>query len=294
VSRRCFGKGSRENKDCASLIVPSMMHGFIPPQRFFPYLTWTDIQAMPDKENVVIIQPIGAIEQHGPHLPLAVDSAISVAVLGKTLEKLSDRIPAFALPCLYYGKSNEHWHFPGTITLSSQTLLAVLMEMAESIYRAGFRKLVLMNSHGGQPQILEIAARDLHQKYEDFSVFPLFTWKVPTVSAIATDLFTPKELELGIHAGDIETSLLMEILPDQVKGDRVVAEYPKDEPRSGLLSMEGALPFAWMTRDLSQSGVMGDATTATREKGEKLLSALTEGWLKVIEEVHQFQLPKAY
>lgn len=271
-----------------------MMHGFIPPQRFFPYLTWTDIRAMPDKENVVIIQPIGAIEQHGPHLPLAVDSAISVAVLGKALDQLSDRIPAYALPCLYYGKSNEHWHFPGTITLSAQTLLAVLMEMAESVYRPGFRKLVLMNSHGGQPQILEIAARDLHQKYDDFAVFPLFTWKVPTVGAIAQELFPPKELELGIHAGDVETSLLLSILPDQVKRDRAVAEYPLGEPREGILSMEGALPFAWMTRDLSRSGVIGDATTATKEKGDRLLQALITGWIQVIEEVYSFQLPQAY
>jgi creatinine amidohydrolase len=65
-----------------------MLHGFIPPDRFFPYLTWTDIKAMPDKENVVIVQPMGAIEQHGPHLPLAVDAAISVAVLGKALSQL--------------------------------------------------------------------------------------------------------------------------------------------------------------------------------------------------------------
>jgi len=268
-----------------------MLHGFIPPDRFFPYLTWTDIQAMPDKENVVIVQPMGAIEQHGPHLPLAVDAAISVAVLGKALSQLDASIPAYALPCLDYGKSNEHWHFPGTITLSAQTLLAVLMDVAESVYRAGFRKLVFMNSHGGQPQIIEIAARDLHQKYEDFIVFPLFTWKVPKVPI---ELITPKELALGIHAGDAETSLLLSILPDQVKMDRAVAEYPLDEPRSGLLSMEGALPFAWTTRDLSKSGVLGDPLPATQEKGDRLLEALANGWVDVIEEIHTFRQPQAW
>ncbi len=134
---------------------------------------------MPDKENTVIIQPLGAIEQHGPHLPLIVDAAISAAITGKALAKLDASIPAYALPPLYYGKSNEHWHFPGTIILSAQTLLAVIGEIADSIYRAGFRKLVLMNAHGGQPQVMEIAARDIHQKYQDLSVFPLFVWRGP-------------------------------------------------------------------------------------------------------------------
>lgn len=136
-----------------------LMHNFTPPERFFPYLTWTEIQSMPDKENTVIIQPLGAIEQHGPHLPLIVDAAISEAVAGKALAKLDVNIPAYALPTLYYGKSNEHCHFPGTIALSVQTLLGVICEMADSIYQAGFRKLVLLNAHGGQPQVMEIAAR---------------------------------------------------------------------------------------------------------------------------------------
>ena len=267
------------------------MHSFIPPDRFFPYLTWTDIQSMPDKENVVIIQPIGAIEQHGPHLPIIVDSAIAVSVLGKALTKLDSTVPAYALPPLYYGKSNEHWHFPGTITLSAQTLLTVLTEMAESIYRSGFRKLVLMNAHGGQPQVMEIAARDIHQKYEDFLVFPLFTWRVPH---IARELLSPKELEFGIHAGDAETSLLLSILPEQVKMERAVAEYPHGLPEDSLLSMEGKLPFAWVTRDLTQSGVLGDATVATKEKGDRLLESVSDGWVKVIEDIYKFRQPQAW
>lgn len=267
------------------------MHSFIPPDRFFPYLTWTDIQAMPDKENVVIIQPVGAIEQHGPHLPIIVDSAIAVSVLGKALNKLDSNVLAYALPPLYYGKSNEHWHFPGTITISAQTMLAILTEMADSIYRSGFRKLVFMNAHGGQPQVMEIAARDIHQKYEDFLVFPLFTWAVPH---IAKELLSPKELELGIHAGDAETSLLLSILPEQVKMERAVAEYPHGLPEASLLSMEGKLPFAWVTRDLSKSGVLGDATVATKEKGDQLLESVSDGWAKVIEDVYKFRQPQVW
>lgn len=266
------------------------MHGFIPPERFFSYLTWTDIQEIPNKENVVIIQPVGSIEQHGPHLPIIVDSAIAVAVLGKALEKLDPVIPAYALPPLYYGKSNEHSYFPGTITISAQTLLAVLTEMAESLYRSGFRKLVLMNAHGGQPQVMEIAAQDIHQKYQDFSVFPLFAWRVPH---IAQELLTSKELALGIHAGDAETSLLLSILPQQVKMERAVAEYPHDLPQNSLLSMDGKLPFAWVTQELSESGVLGDATVATKEKGDMLLESVSDGWVRVIEDVYKFRQPQA-
>jgi creatinine amidohydrolase len=267
-----------------------MMHGFIPPHRYFPYLTWTEIQSLPEQENVVIIQPVGAIEQHGPHLPVVVDAAIGMGVLGKALEKLEHSIPAYALPCLYYGKSNEHWHFPGTITISAQTLLSILMEVADSLYRSGFRKLILMNSHGGQPQVMEIAARDIHQKYGDFLVFPLFTWRVPN---IAHELLTEKELKYGIHAGDAETSLMLSLLPEQVKMAKAIAEYPSGLPEDSLLDMEGDLPFAWLTNELTQSGVMGDATIATKEKGDRLLQSLAEGWVRVIKDIYKFRQPNA-
>ncbi|MBD2355896.1 creatininase family protein [Tolypothrix sp. FACHB-123] len=265
------------------------MHSFIPPERFFPYLSWTDIQQMPNKENVVIIQPVGAIEQHGPHLPLIVDAAIGVGVLGKALTKLDSSIPTYALPSINYGKSNEHWHFPGTITLSTETLTATIMEVGESIYRAGFRKLVLMNSHGGQPQVMQMAARDLHVKYGNFSVFPLFTWRAPNITK---ELLTPKEAKLGMHAGDAETSLMLALLPEQVKLDKVVAEYPPEQPQSTLLSWEGQLPVAWVTKDISKSGVIGDATTATKEKGDRILESLSDGWVQVISDIYYFQPPQ--
>ena len=268
-----------------------MLHNFIPPERFFPYLTWTEIESMANKNNVVILQPMGAIEQHGPHLPLIVDAAIATAVTGQALAQLNSNIPAYALPTIYYGKSNEHWHFPGTITLSSQTLMAVLMELGESIYRAGFRKLAFINAHGGQPQILEMVARDLHQNYEDFSVFPLFVWRV---SNAAGELLIPKELELGIHAGDAETSLMLSLLPEQVKMEKAVCEYPHNLPENSLLSMEGKLPFAWVTQDLTKTGVLGDATVATKEKGDRILASLVNSWVKVIEDLYQFKQPQKF
>jgi creatinine amidohydrolase len=268
-----------------------MMHGFIPADRFFAYLTWTDIAAMPDKHRVVIVQPVAAIEQHGPHLPLVVDSAIGMAVLGKALGQLDPQIPAYAMPPLHYGKSNEHWHFPGTITLSAQTLISTLMEVGESLYRSGFRKWILINSHGGQPQIMDIVARDLHQQYEDFEVFPFFTWRVPHITK---SLMTEKEGQLGIHAGDAETSLMLAILPDTVKMERAVAEYPPELPENSLLTLERNLPIPWTTRDISHSGVIGDATTATAAKGERILASLADGWAQVIIDVHRFEQPQRW
>jgi creatinine amidohydrolase len=145
-----------------------MMHGYIPPQRFLPYLSWTEIDALPDRGNTVIVLPVGAIEQHGPHLPCAVDSVISAGVLGRALAKLPDAVRAFGLAPLTYGKSDEHLHFPGTMTLTGPTLLNVVQEIGESVYRAGFRKLLLANGHGGQPQVLEMAARELRLRHGDF------------------------------------------------------------------------------------------------------------------------------
>ncbi|MEM6424937.1 MAG: creatininase family protein [Cyanobacteria bacterium P01_D01_bin.128] len=267
------------------------MHGPIPPHRFFPYLSWTAVKALADKVNTVILQPIGAIEQHGPHLPLIVDAAIATHILGKALALLPPEIPAYALPPLYYGKSNEHWHFPGTVTLSAQTLISVLTEVGESLYRAGLRKLVFVNAHGGQPQVLEIVARDLHQRYEDFMVFPLFVWKAPHD---AGHLLSEQEKHLGIHAGDAETSVMLSLLPEQVNLDKAVKEFPHGLPQDSLLSMEGKLPFAWTTRDLSRSGVLGDATVATQEKGDRIVASVTAGWVKVIEDIHRFQQPDAW
>jgi creatinine amidohydrolase len=263
-----------------------MMHGFIPPHRYFAYLSWTEIRDMPNKDNVVLILPLGAIEQHGPHLPLAVDSAIATGVIGHALAQLDPAIPAYALPPQYIGKSNEHYHFPGTLTLRAETLGWVLTETAESLYRAGFRKLIFANAHGGQPQVLEIVARDLHQRFPDFWIFPFFIWNVPHSVG---QLLNPKELAEGIHAGDAETSLLLSLLPDQVKFEAAVAEYPDSRLKDGLISLEGKLPVSWVTQDISHSGVIGDATVATGAKGDRILADLAQGWIQAITAVRGFQ-----
>lgn len=268
------------------------MHSYIPPDRFFPYLSWSQISALSNKQNTLIIQPIGAVEQHGPHLPLVVDAAIATAVVGQALQKLNAKIPAYALPTLHYGKSNEHWRFPGTVTLTAQTLMAVLTEMAESIYRAGFRKLVFINGHGGQPQVLEIVSRDLRQQYPDLMVFPMFVWGAPHRVA---EIVGQDEYDRGIHAGDVETSVMLALMPEQVRMKESVQEFPNalrtKTGEKSLLSLEGNLPMAWMMDDLSDSGVVGNATAATADKGQAILSSVSDGWVRVFEELSQCSGP---
>jgi creatinine amidohydrolase len=259
------------------------MHQPFPHDRYFAYLTWQEIAEM-DK-SAVILQPMGAIEQHGHHLPLAVDSLIAVEVLARALGALAPAIPAFVLPPLYYGKSNEHTGFAGTISLSTATMLQLLTEIGESIYRAGFRKLAFVNAHGGQPQILELVVRDLHAKYADFWLFPLFIWRVPNC---ADQLLPPKELALGIHGGMAETSLMQTIAPDLVKMERAVCEYPPVFDNS-LLSLEGACPYSWITQDVSQTGTIGDATLASGEVGQILLDSLVAGWVRLLGDLYHFQ-----
>jgi creatinine amidohydrolase len=265
-----------------------MLHGWIPPERFLPYLSAADIAALPEKERTLVIQPVGAIEQHGPHLPVAVDTVILQGVLGAALARLDSGIPCYCLPPLCYGKSNEHMDFPGTVALSAQTLLQTLAEVIGSLYRSGFRKIALVNGHGGQPQVMEIAARDARAQHRDLTVFPLFIWSVPNN---ARTVFGEREMALGIHAGAAETALMLALAPQTVRMDRAAAEWPRNLPEGGLLSLDGKRSFGWLTQDLSESGVLGDPTVATAQAGHAVLDSLASGWVQFLSELHRFNLP---
>ncbi len=264
----------------------SSLHGPVPPARFLPYLTAPAIEALPDKADTVIVLPIGAIEQHGPHLPICTDTAIATEVMARALAALPPEIPAYALPPVWCGKSNEHARFSGTVILRAETLMQLLRDIGESVYRMGFRKLVLVNGHGGQPQVVEIVARDLREAHPDFYLFPVFAWAVPNC---VDQFLSERERSEGIHAGRAETSLMLALTPEQVRMDLAVAEYP---PACGeLLSPEGAFRFAWLTHDLSRSGVVGDPHGASREEGEAVLASLVDGWVRALTEIHHFRLP---
>jgi creatinine amidohydrolase len=260
-----------------------MLHGYNPPQRYLPYLSWRQIADLPDPANTVIVLPTGATEQHGPHLPCAVDSVIAAGVVGHALARLSDSVPAYAMAPITYGKSEEHLHFPGTMTLSGETLLATMNEVGESVYRAGFRKLLIVNGHGGQPQVMEMAARELRLRHGDFIVVPSFTWRVPHV---AGRYLSEREKKLAMHAGHAETALMLALAPDTVDMSLAVSNYPPEFP-SRLLSPDGRPACAWSARDFGPSGVIGDPLPATAEQGQAILDSLAESWAQAITELHE-------
>jgi creatinine amidohydrolase len=264
-----------------------MLHGYTPPHRYLPYLSWTEIAALPDRENTVIVLATGSIEQHGPHLPCAVDTVISSGVVGHALARLPATVPAYAMAPITYGKSEEHLHFPGTITLSGETLLATMNEIGESIYRAGFRKLLIVNGHGGQPQIMEVSAREMRLRHGDYIVVPSSTWRVPHVGG---RYFSDKEKRLAMHAGHGETAIMLALAPDTVHMERAVANYPP-EFASKLLSPDGRPACAWTARDFGSSGVIGDPLPATKEQGEAILESLAASWAQAITELHALRWP---
>ena len=264
-----------------------MLHGYTPPARFLPYLSWTEIAALPDRENTVIVLPTGSIEQHGPHLPCAVDTLICAGVVGHALALLPKEVPAFALPPITYGKSDEHLHFAGTLTIDGATLEATVTQIGESVYRSGFRKLLIVNGHGGQPQVMEMAALELRLRHGDFIVVPRGTWRLPHV---AGRYLSEREKKLAMHAGHAETAIVMALAPDTVHMERAVANYPPEFP-SKLLSPDGRPACAWSARDLGDSGVIGDPLPATREQGDAILESLAASWAQAIIELHAAKWP---
>jgi creatinine amidohydrolase len=262
-----------------------MLHGYNPPARFLPYLSWSQIAALPDKANIPIVLPAGSVEQHGPHLPCLVDSIIAAGVMGHALARLPAEVPAFALPPITYGKSDEHLHFPGTVTLEGSTLLATVTEIGESVYRMGFRKLLIVNAHGGQPQVMEMAARELRLRHGDYQVLPHFVWRVPHV---AGQFMTDREKRLSMHAGHAETAILMALAPETVHMEHAVANYPPEFP-SKVLSADGRPAAAWTARDFGPSGVIGDPLPATPAQGEAILDSLADSWAQGLRDLHAMQ-----
>ncbi len=256
-------------------------------RRDWTEMTTRDFQ-LTDMSKVIAVLPVAAIEQHGPHLPVEVDAAINRGVLARARDLLPAELPVTFLPAMPVGKSNEHISYPGTLTLSAETLIRLWTEIGESVSRAGVRKLVLFNSHGGQPQIADIVARDLRVRRDMFVV---------TASTYALGqppgLFPPDELRHGIHGGSVETSIMMHLRPDLVRRDELANFRPRSLDMAGdyeILAPEGSIGFGWETQDLSLPGACGDATDADAARGARLVEHAATRFVKLLAEIDRYPL----
>jgi len=239
------------------------MKTWVPDTRNFAYLTWKQVDALP-RATTLLVLPTAAIEQHGHHLPLATDTLINNLLLGKALARVPEDLPIFALPPVCYGKSNEHLGFPGTLSVSAQTFLAVMRDLGASIAAAGFSKLVLYNTHGGNTSLVDVAARDLRAEL-GLRTFTLFG-----SPGVVFDGVSAQERTYGFHAGEIETAYLLHATPELVHADAYTANYIARVDQPELLKPEAsAANFAWLTKDIAPSGVLGDPSAASAESGER-------------------------
>ncbi len=259
------------------------MKTWIPDARNFAYLTWKQVDALP-RASTLLVLPTAAIEQHGHHLPLATDTLINNLLLGKALALLPAELPIFALPPVCYGKSNEHVGFAGTLSVSAQTFLAVVRDLGASIAASGFNKLVLYNTHGGNSSLVDVAARDLRAE------FGLRTFSLFGSPGAAFDGVSAQERTYGFHAGEIETSYLLHATPELVHAEEYTANYIARLDDGELLKPEGsAANFAWLTKDISPSGVLGDPSAATAEKGERWSAEAAAHIAKILMAMYNFE-----
>ena len=258
------------------------------PRRLWQDMTTLDFAAL--EPRVIAVLPVGAIEQHGPHLPVSTDACINQGVLARALELMPDDLPVTVLPLLPVGKSNEHVAFPGTLSLSAETLIRVWTEIGEGVARAGIRKLVLFNSHGGQLQIMDIVARDLRVRHAMMAV--AYSW---FAGGLPAGLFGEDEVRHGIHAGAIETSMMLHLAPDLVVQDRAADFRPLMadlEQENRYLSPTGAGRLAWMAQDLHPSGACGDATDADAERGRALVEHAAQALIALLHEIDRYPLER--
>ena len=262
--------------------------------RFWADLTTRDFAQLRTAgaiEEVVAVLPVAAIEQHGPHLPLCVDTTLVEGIVAAALPQLPDDLPVLFLPTQQVGRSIEHIRFPGTLTLSAETIIRLWTEIGESVARAGVRKLVLFNSHGGQVSVMDIVARDLRSRSE-LMVFSVNWFNLPLGEAV-DGLFTQEENRFGIHAGDVETSMMLALRPQSVDMEQARDFRSSSQDRAekfGILGNGRSAKLGWQMQDYNPMGAAGNATLATADKGRAVVEAAGRQLALLLREVAQVPL----
>jgi creatinine amidohydrolase len=257
--------------------------------RHWADLKTTDFAGL-DATRAVAVLPLGATEQHGPHLPLAVDHALVDGIVAAALPQLPPELPAFVLPTQTAGYSPEHAAFPGTLTLPYETVLATWIAIGEGVARAGVRKLLLFNAHGGQASLMDIAARELRAR--GLIVYSCNWWNLPLGDAV-TGLFTPEEHRFGVHGGEIETSLMLALRAGSVAMDKAqdFGSTSKDRAaRYPVLGNGTSAKLGWHMQDYNRDGAAGNAKAATARKGQAVLEAAARQLAALVQEISQLPL----
>ncbi len=258
------------------------------PRRIWAEMTTAEI-AEADTSDWIAVIALGAVEQHGPHLPLATDSLIGSALTALSMEMIPDEIPVTAMPMIEVGKSEEHLGYPGVVSLGTAEMTAIIRETAESAIRAGVRKVVIVNAHGGNSPLLDLVTRDLRRRYGVLAVAT--SW---SRFGVPEELVAKDEIVHGIHGGQIETSLMLYIRPELVRMERAETFVSLQEllgEEYELLRAHGPVAFGWMAEDLNAAGVVGDAAAATPEIGQAIAQHQAQAFAKLCEEVHDFVPP---
>lgn len=240
-----------------------------------------------DRATTVCVQPIGAVEQHGPHLPVATDTIISEYIARQAAIRSS--APAWVLPTLAYGTSNEHLGWTGTVSLDTTTLMAVCRDVARSVHASGFTRLVFVNGHGGQSHLLSMLARDIRIE------FGIHVVTVMPGQLGHPDGVTVSDAEWGIHAGELETSVMLHLAPDLVDMGAAVADgFAAHQlfAASPHLTIENGFSPAWTTDDIApDTGVIGDPRNASAEIGRAIVEFQIERLADALAEISTFDFP---
>jgi creatinine amidohydrolase len=260
--------------------------------RFWADLTTQAFDQL-DKSRAIAVLPVAATEQHGPHLSVSVDTNLLEGVIHAALPHLAPELPVLFLPTQPIGFSPEHQAFAGTLSLSAATVIRLWTELGESVAKSGIQKLVILNSHGGNVGLLDVVARDLRARL-NMLVYSVSWFNLPLGDAVE-QMFTEHEHRFGIHAGQIETAMMLALKPDRVRMDLAENFSSASEQRAQQFDILGngkSAKLGWQIQDYNPSGAVGNAQAATAEQGRAVSMAAGLALAQLLGEIDRVPLPK--